>query len=81
MSQTIKENINKLVRLFMEQQSLDSQGKEIKEQIKEIKKEIKATGHNPARVADVAKAMADNKISELEEKAETTVELITVIRS
>jgi hypothetical protein len=25
--------------------------------------------------------MADNKISELEEKAETTVELITVIRS
>jgi uncharacterized protein (UPF0335 family) len=74
MSQTIKENINKLVRLFTEQQSLD-------EQIKEVKEQIKASGQNPAVAASVAKSIVNGKVSELQEKAEATVELIEVSRS
>ena len=71
---SIKENISKLVRLFTEQQSLD-------EQIKEVKEQIKASGQNPAVAASVAKHIVSGKVSELQEKAEATVELIEVSRS
>ena len=71
---SIKENISKLVRLFTEQQSLD-------EQIKEVKEQIKASGQNPAVAASVAKHIVNGKVSELQEKAEATVELIEVSRS
>jgi hypothetical protein len=71
---SIKNQIDALVKLFTAQQSLD-------EQIKEVKEQIKASGQNPAVAASVAKSIVNGKVSELQEKAEATVELIEVSRS
>jgi hypothetical protein len=71
---SIKNQIDALVKLFTAQQSLD-------EQIKEVKEQIKASGQNPAVAASVAKHIVSGKVSELQEKAEATVELIEVSRS
>ena len=71
---SIKNQIDALVKLFTAQQSLD-------EQIKEVKEQIKASGQNPVVAASVAKSIVNGKVSELQEKAEATVELIEVSRS
>lgn len=70
----IKQQIAKLVKLYIEEQSLA-------EQIKEVKDEIKAGGGNPAIASTVAKSIASGKVDELKGKAEQTVELIEVSRS
>lgn len=70
----MKSEIAKLVTLFTEEQA-------ISEQVKEVKEQIKASGGNPAVAAAVAKAIVNDKVSELLEKAETTVELIDLSRS
>lgn len=69
----VKEGIAKLSKLFMEQQSIDEQVKDIKEQIKEA-------GGNATIAATVAKAIVDNKVEALVEKAETTEQYIELSR-
>lgn len=64
-----KDAVAKLVRLFMEQQSLD-------EQIKEIKNEAKESGLNPAILTVVAKSIVNGKVSELKEKSEEIIETL-----
>lgn len=68
-----KEAIAKLVSLFTEEESL-------KEQIAEVKSEIKESGMNAAVLASVAKAIVANKVDELLEKSESTLEAIEVAR-
>ena len=70
----IKEQIAKLVRLYMQEQSLA-------EEVKEVKDAIKAGGGNAAIAAAVAKAIAGNKVDDLKSKAEETVDLIALSRS
>ncbi len=68
-----KEAIAKLVSLFTEEESL-------KEQIAEVKSEIKESGMNATVLASVAKAIVANKVDELLEKSESTLEAIEVAR-
>jgi cell division septum initiation protein DivIVA len=68
-----KEAIAKLVSLFTEEESL-------KEQIAEVKSEIKESGMNAVVLASVAKAIVANKVDELLEKSESTLEAIEVAR-
>ena len=70
----IKEQIAKLVRLYIQEQSLA-------EEVKEVKDAIKAGGGNAAIAAAVAKAIAGNKVDDLKSKAEETVDLIALSRS
>ena len=69
----VKEGIAKLSKLFMEQQS-------VAEQIKEVKAEIKAGGGKPSVAAKVAKAIADCKVNALKEVSETTEQYIELSR-
>lgn len=69
----VKEGIAKLSKLFMQQQSLD-------EEVKEVKEAIKESGGNAAIAATVAKAIVANKVSDLSEKAETTEQYIELSR-
>lgn len=69
-----KEIIAKLVRQYIQIQSIE-------EEVKEIKAEAKALGINPSIVSQVAKAIANNKVEELKEKSEQTMELIEESRS
>ncbi len=64
-----KEAVAKLVKLYMEQQSLD-------EQIKEIKSDAKESGLNPAILCAVAKSIVGGKASELKEKSEEIIDTI-----
>lgn len=64
-----KTAIAKLVRIYMEAQSLSEQEKEIKGEIKEM-------GMNPAIAAAVAKSLANGKATELKEKSQETLDLI-----
>jgi uncharacterized protein (UPF0335 family) len=68
-----KEAIAKLVSLFTEEESL-------KEQIAEVKSEAKESGMNAVVLASVAKAIVANKVDELLEKSESTLEAIEVAR-
>ncbi len=68
-----KEAIAKLVSLFTEEESL-------KEQIAKVKSEIKESGMNATVLASVAKAIVANKVDELLEKSESTLEAIEVAR-
>lgn len=69
-----KEIIAKLVRQYIQIQSIE-------EELKEIKAEAKALGINPSIVSQVAKAIANNKVDELKQKSEETMELIEESRS
>ena len=69
-----KEIIAKLVRQYIQIQSIE-------EEIKEIKAEAKALGVNVSVLGNVAKAIASNKVDELKEKSEQTMELIEESRS
>lgn len=69
-----KELIAKFVKLFIEEESL-------KEQIKDIADEAKKAGFEPALMKAVAKAIVANKVDELKEKSESTLRLVDVARS
>jgi len=69
-----KEIIAKLVRQYIQIQSIE-------EEVKEIKAEAKALGINPSIVSQVAKAIANNKVDELKQKSEETMEAIEESRS
>jgi alkanesulfonate monooxygenase SsuD/methylene tetrahydromethanopterin reductase-like flavin-dependent oxidoreductase (luciferase family) len=69
----MKKQIAELVKLYTQEQSLG-------EQIKAVKEEVKAAGGNPAIVAAVAKAIVADKVEELKEKSEVTVEMIELSR-
>ena len=69
-----KEIIAKLVRQYIQIQSID-------EEIKEIKAEAKAQGLNVSILSNVAKAIANNKVEELKQKSEETMEAIQEARS
>jgi uncharacterized protein (UPF0335 family) len=71
---TEKEAIEKLVRLFTQEDSL-------KEEIKAEKDEIKEAGFNVAVLSSVAKAMVNNKVDELLEKNELIAAAVEVARS
>ena len=64
-----KDAVGKLVKLFMEQQSLD-------EQVKEVKDEAKASGLNAAILTAVAKSIVSGKASELKEKSEEIIDTL-----
>lgn len=72
--QTQKDIVEKLVRLYTQQDSIG-------EEIKEIKKEAKAIGYKPALLAKVAKAMTNAKASELLEQSEEIQNIIEEVRS
>ena len=69
-----KEIIAKLVRQYIQIQSID-------EEIKEIKAQAKAQGLNVSILSNVAKAIANNKVDELKQKSEETMEAISDARS
>lgn len=69
-----KEAIAKLVRLYTQEQSLA-------EEIKEVKDEAKSSGLDPSILSAVAKAVVKNKVDELVEKSESTLQAIQVARS
>ena len=69
-----KEAIAKLVKQYIQIQSIE-------EEIKEIKSEIKAAGLNPSILSNVAKAFASGKAEELKEKSEEVLETILDARS
>lgn len=72
--QSQKDIVNRLVRLYSEQDSIN-------EQIKEIKDEAKAIGYKQGLLARVAKAMAAAKASELLAQSEEIQEIIEEVRS
>lgn len=69
-----KEGIEKLVKLLTQQESID-------EDIKSIKDELKESGHNPAILVAVAKAIVKNKVDDLLDKANGTIQAVDVARS
>ena len=71
---TEKDYIAKLTNLFMQEES-------ISEEVKELKTEIKDAGFDAANLAAVAKAIVKNKVDDLREKSEAVVRLIEVSRS
>lgn len=71
---TPKEAIAKLVKVYMEEESL-------KETIKDLKQDIKESGLNPVVLSTVAKSVVANKIEDLVEKSEETLAAIEVSRS
>lgn len=72
--QSQKDIVNKLVRLYSEQDS-------ISEQVKEVKSDAKKIGYKPALLARVAKAMANAKASELLAQSEEIQEIIEEVRN
>lgn len=64
-----KDAVGKLVKLFMQQQSID-------EQVKEVKDEAKSSGLNPAILTAVAKSIVSGKASELKEKSEEIIDTL-----
>lgn len=68
-----KEAVAKLTRIYMEQQSLS-------EQEKEIKTEIKESGLDASILANVAKAIVNAKVDQLVEKSTTILEVIEEVR-
>jgi uncharacterized protein (UPF0335 family) len=65
---TEKEAIEKFVKLFMEEESL-------KEQIKEVADEAKEEGYAVTSLKAVAKAIVTSKVDELIEKSESVIRL------
>lgn len=69
-----KEIIAKLVRQYIQIQSIE-------EEITEIKSEAKASGLNASILTQVAKAIANNKVESLKEKSEEVLDAIEESRS
>lgn len=72
--QSQKDIVSQLVKLFIQQDSLN-------EEIKDIKTTAKAIGYKPALLAKVAKALAVAKTDELLEQSELIQEIIEDVRS
>lgn len=68
-----KEAVAKLMKQYIQIQSIE-------EEIKDIKADIKVAGLNPSILANVAKAMASGKADELKEKSEEVLETIEEAR-
>lgn len=68
-----KEAIAKLVKQYIQIQSIE-------EEIRDIKSEIKSAGLNPSIISNVAKAFASGKAEELKEKSEEVLETISDAR-
>jgi len=69
-----KEIIAKLVKQYIQIQSIE-------EEVKEIKAQAKASGLNASIISQVAKAIASNKVEELKEKSEEVLDAIQESRS
>lgn len=69
-----KEAIAKLVKQYIQIQSIE-------EEIRDIKSEIKSAGLNPSIISNVAKAFASGKAEELKEKSEEVLDTIEEGRS
>ena len=69
-----KEIIAKLVRQYIQIQSIE-------EEVKEIKAKAKASGLNASIISQVAKAIANNKVEELKGKSEEVLDAIEESRS
>jgi uncharacterized protein (UPF0335 family) len=69
-----KEIIAKLVKQYIQIQSIE-------EEIAEIKSEAKASGLNASILTQVAKAIANNKVETLKEKSEEVLDAIEESRS
>jgi uncharacterized protein (UPF0335 family) len=69
-----KEVIASLVKLYMQEESLS-------EEIKDVKSEAKDSGYDSSLLAAVAKSIVKNKLDELKDKSEALVRLIEVSRS
>lgn len=69
-----KEIIAKLVKQYIQIQSIE-------EEIAEIKSEAKASGLNASILTQVAKAIANNKVEILKEKSEEVLDAIEESRS
>lgn len=69
-----KEIIAKLVRQYIQIQSIE-------EEISEIKTQAKASGLNASILTQVAKAIANNKVESLKEKSEEVLDAIQESRS
>lgn len=72
--EAVKRFVAALVKLYIAEDSL-------KEEIKEIKTEAKDSGLDVAELSAVAKAIASNKVDALLEKSETIITLVNVARS
>lgn len=66
--------INALTDLYLEELS-------ISDKIKELKDEAREEGLNPTILSAVAKAIANGKVPELEEKSESILNAIEISRS
>ena len=71
---TEKDCIEKLTRLFTQEES-------IKEEVKEVADEAKVSGLDVAPLKAIAKAIVANKVDELKEKSEALIRLVAVARS
>lgn len=69
-----KEIIAKLVKQYIQIQSIE-------EEIAEIKSEAKSSGLNASILTQVAKAIANNKVESLKEKSEEVLDAIEEARS
>jgi uncharacterized protein (UPF0335 family) len=69
-----KEAISSLVKLYMAEQSLA-------EEIKDIKDVAKDSGLDPAIVSAVAKAIVKNKVDDLKSKSDEILKAIELSRS
>lgn len=69
-----KEAIEKLVRIYTQEQSLAEEAKDIKDEAKE-------SGLDPAIVSAVAKAIVKNKVDELKAKSDEILKAINISRS
>jgi uncharacterized protein (UPF0335 family) len=69
-----KEAIEKLVRIYIEEQSLAEEAKDIKDEAKE-------SGLDPAILSAVAKAIVKGKVDELKAKSDEILKAIDISRS
>ena len=69
----VKEAIEQLIGLYIQQDGLT-------ELIKEIKDKLKDEGHNAAVIASVAKAMSQGKENELAEKSQEVLDVVELAK-
>lgn len=70
--QKLKDLMQDMIRLYMEETS-------ISEQMKSIKQEVKELGYNPSQFSAIAKNMANGELSELKEKTHEMLNLISIV--
>ena len=70
---TKRDLVQEMVSIFIQQDALN-------EQLKEIKAEAKELEFDPAVLSKVAKSIADGKVNELAEKSEVILETIEEVQ-